>query len=279
MKRGSRQVAVGILALVAGYLLFLLWPFYIELLVSVKPSDQIFTRPFGWLPRDVVMANYGDVLRSDTPPFARFLLNSLIVAGATTVSCLVFGSMAAYALARYRMPGKNLLLASLLAVAVFPPIAIISPLYMQLRAMGLLNSYAGLTLVYTAFGMPLAIWFLTAYIREIPADLEEAARVDGCAEWQVLWRILLPVAMPGFMTTGILIFVQAWNEFFFALVFNPSWDYTTATVGIVLFPGLHEIPWGSLFAAAVVVTLPPVALVLAVQRRIISGLTSGAVKG
>jgi multiple sugar transport system permease protein len=279
MSRAGLALRVAILAALAGYLVFLLLPFYIQAVVSVKSPAEIFTRPFAWWPAEPTLKNYADVLTAGTPPFRQFLINSLIIAGSTTVVCLLLGSFAAYALARYRMPGRNTLLASLLAVSIFPQIAIISPLFLLLRSAGLLNSYTGLTLVYSAFGLPLTVWFLTAYFREIPPDLEEAARVDGCNELQVICKVLVPVAMPGFLTTGILVFIQAWNEFLFALVFNTSLDYRTATVGITMFPGLYEIPWGTLFAAATVVTLPPVLLVLIVQRRIIAGLTAGAVKG
>jgi len=279
MKRVEFWGRVSLIFILTAYLLFLLVPFYVQLLVSVKPVQEIFVKPFSWFPQTITMTNYKAVLLSLSPPFLQFLKNSLIIAGLTTVVSLIFGALAAYAFARFPMPKKSVLMGSLLAVSVFPQIAIVSPLFLSLRAIGLLNSYVGLTLVYSAFGLPLAIWFLTTYFKGIPGDLEEAARVDGCTNWQVLWKVLLPVAAPGFLTTGILVFITAWNEFLFALVLNTSIDYRTVTVGITMFPGLFEMPWGTLMAAATVVTLPPILLVLIVQKRIISGLTAGAIKG
>lgn len=169
-------------------------------------------------------------------------------------------------------------MALFLSVAMFPQIAIVSPLFLLLKKIGLLNTYLGLIIPYTAFNLPLAVWMLTSFFKGLPQEIEEQALVDGCGPVGVLMRIVFPLAAPGIFTTAILVFIFAWNEFLFALVFNTRYTMRTVTVGITMFPGLYEIPWGTIFAASTIVTLPLVLIVLFLQRRIISGLTMGAIK-
>jgi ABC-type glycerol-3-phosphate transport system permease component len=205
--------------------------------------------------------------------------NSLIVASATTVVSILFGALCAYALARIRFRGKAPALAFVLAVSMFPQISIVSPLYLLLRELHLLNTYTGLVLPYLTFAMPLAIWLLVGFFRQLPAELEEAGLMDGAGRLRTLWEIILPLSGPGLATTAILTFLYSWNEFLFALSFTLGPERYTVPVAITLFRGQYQVPWGQILAAAVVATAPVAAIVLVAQRRIIAGLTSGAVKG
>ena len=212
-------------------------------------------------------------------PFGVDLLNSAIVSTCTTLVCLVVGGFCAYAMARLSFPFRDALLALILGVSMFPPIAVVSPLFLVLRRLHLLNTYPALIIPYTAFALPLTIWTLTGFFRELPRDLEDSARVDGCTRLQTFFRIIVPLSAPGVFTCAILVFIFAWNEFLFALVFVTRNTMRTVPVAITLYPGQFEMPWGTIFAAAATVTLPLLLLVFFFQRRIIAGLTAGAVKG
>jgi ABC-type glycerol-3-phosphate transport system permease component len=187
--------------------------------------------------------------------------------------------MCAYALARLDFRGKGLLLGVVLAVGMFPQISLVSPLYLLLRAFRLINTYPGLVLPYLTFAMPLTIWLLVGFFRQLPAELEEAAMVDGATRLQALREVIAPLALPGLATTAILTFVYSWNEFLFALSFTLGPERQTVPVAIALFRGQYQVPWGQILAAALVATAPVTLLVLAFQRRIVQGLTAGAVKG
>ena len=167
---------------------------------------------------------------------------------------------------------------SVLAVSMFPPISIVSPLYMIIRALGLRDTYAALIFPYSTFAMPLSIWIMTSFFREIPDDLIRAAKVDGCTPLQTLYKIIFPLAIPGVVTAAIMVFIYSWNEFLFALSFTTTYATRTIPVGIALFPGVHEVPWGDIAAASVIVTVPLIILVVVFQRRIVAGLTAGSVK-
>lgn len=205
--------------------------------------------------------------------------NSLVVAGATTLVALPVATLCAYALARLRMRGKTVLLAVVLAVSMFPQIAVVAPLYLLLRELRLIDTYPGLVLPYATFATPLAIWLLTGFFRQLPRDLEEAAMIDGATRLQALRDIVLPVAAPALASTAILTFLYCWNEFLFALSFTVSPERHTVPVSIALFRGRYQVPWGQILAAAVVATIPVAAVVMAFQRRIVAGLTAGSVKG
>lgn len=257
-------------------LVYCLGPFAWMLLTSLKSPAQIDARPPTLLPAgdlsfyQTVFAEHG---------FARYALNSAVVAAATTVIVVIVGALAAYPLARLRLRGRRFLLGIVLAAAMFPQIAIVGGVYRLLLRVGLLNTYPGLILPYTSLTLPLAIWILVSFFKEIPLDLEEAARIDGAGTMATLVRVFLPVAAPAVFTAAILVFVYAWNEFFFALLIMTDPAVQTLPVGIAKFPGAYEVPWGDLAAAAVVATAPLVVLVLLLQRRIIRGLTAGAVRG
>jgi multiple sugar transport system permease protein len=246
----------------------------------LKGPSSIFEVPIRYLPSPPDLANYRDIFALDR--FRWALLNSTIVATSATAISLVIGSLCAYAIARLNFPFKNVLLALVLAIAMFPGIAIIGPLFREFNAWGLTNNYLALILPNVTFTLPICIWTLTAFFSDLPAELEESARVDGCTRLQAFARITVPLAAPGVFTAAILLFIQAWNEFLFARTFMSQPERLTATVAIAQFEGADasaQYPWGQITAASIVITLPLVVLVLLFQRRIISGLTAGAVKG
>jgi multiple sugar transport system permease protein len=274
----AQQVAFYLF--VALFVLFCAAPFIWTAITSLKGLSTIYVSPTHYWPQPVDLVNWEKVLGLER--FTRALINSAIVASSATALSLLVGSVCAYALARLRFPGKNLMLTLVLAVAIFPGIAIVSPLYLQFRDWGLINNKLALILPSVTFTLPICIWTLTAFFRDLPLELEEAARVDGATRVQTFLQIVAPLAAPGVFTTAILLFIAAWNEFLFARTFMSVAAEYTAPVAIAQFEGADiaaATPWGEISAAAVAVTLPLVVLVLVFQRRIVSGLTAGAVKG
>jgi multiple sugar transport system permease protein len=259
------------------FLLLSFFPFFWTLLSSYKPASQLFQiNPPLW-PQPFTWENYRAIFQERR--FYLNIINSLVVAGATTFICVVLGSLAAYGLARLRFPGKIAILGFILMVSLFPPVAIVSPLFLIFEKAGLINTYLALIIPYLTFALPLAVWLLTAFFRQIPFELEEAARMDGAGPLRSFWEVTLPLAAPGIFTTAILTFIYCWNEFLFALAFTTNDTRRTIPVAIVMFSGYHTVPWGQILAAVTVVTLPVAVMVLLLQRRIISGLTAGAIKG
>ncbi|WP_090823929.1 carbohydrate ABC transporter permease [Paenibacillus sp. yr247] len=254
-----------------------MFPFFWQIITSFKPPEQIYKMPPDWFPSPIYFGSY--IATFTKHPFTIYLENSLIVATATTLYSIVIGSLCAYAVARLHFKGKNFILMLVLTVSMFPAISILSPLYILLRDFRLLNTFEGLILPYTTHGLPLTIWILASFFKDIPSELEESARIDGTSRLGAFWRIIVPLAAPGVFTTAILVFIGAWNEFLFAFSFMSKDIMRTVPVGIAMFPGEHDLPWGDLSAASVIVTVPLIVMVLIFQRRIISGLTSGAVKG
>lgn len=253
-------------------------PFLWILLTSLKSPEQLDDRPPTVIPA-METSSYDAAFREhDLWSYTR---NSLIVAGLTTLVTILLAAPAAYVFARLRLRLRFArgLLYLILAASMFPQLAVVGGVWRLLRDLGLLSTHTGIILPYTALNLPLAIWILTAFFRELPPELEEAARVDGCGPIATLWKVFFPVAAPGVFTAAILVFIYSWNEFFFALLILTDPAVQTLPVGIAKFPGEYLLPWGELAAAAVVATLPLVTLVLILQRRIISGLTAGAVKG
>ncbi|MGH7719232.1 MAG: carbohydrate ABC transporter permease [Gemmatimonadaceae bacterium] len=274
--RGSSVRAFALTALLSLLVALTAFPFYWAVVASLTPEAALFREPSIW-PRQLVLDHYRALF--DERDFLVPIRNSLIVAGATTLLCVTVGALAAYALARMRFRGRGAILALILAVTMFPQISIVSPLYMLLRWLRLIDTYPGLILPYLTFAMPLAVWLLVGFFRQLPADLEEAALVDGASRWQSFTKVILPLSVPGLATTAILTFIYCWNEFLFALSFTLGPDRHTAPVAIALFRGQYQVPWGQILAAAVVATAPVAVVVLAFQRRIVQGLTAGAVKG
>ena len=254
----------------------ILLPLYWTLVASLSSEAQLF-EGIGLLPSAPVLDHYRALF--EQREFWIPIRNSLVVAGATTLLCVSVGGLCAYALARLRFRGKTPLLAAVLAVSMFPQVSIVSPLYLLLRALGLIDSYPGLVFPYLTFAMPLTIWLLVGFFRQLPPELEEAARVDGAGRLRTLFEVVVPLSAPAIATTAILTFVYCWNEFLFALSFTLGPERQTVPVAIALFRGQYQVPWGQVLAAAVVATAPVALLVLAFQRRIVQGLVSGAVKG
>jgi trehalose/maltose transport system permease protein len=252
------------------------FPVYWAVVASFTPEARLFQAP-SLFPRDLVLEHYRALFTERN--FWIPIRNSLIVAGSTTIICVTLGAFCAYALARLQFRGKVALLGFILAVGMFPQISVVSPLYLLLRSLHLINTYPGLVLPYLTFSMPLTVWLMVGFFRQLPAELEEAAMVDGASRFRAFWEVIVPLALPGIATTAILTFVYSWNEFLFALSFTLGPDRQTVPVAIALFRGMYQVPWGQILAAAVVATAPVTLLVLAFQRRIVQGLTAGAVKG
>ncbi|MGD8494966.1 MAG: carbohydrate ABC transporter permease [Gemmatimonadales bacterium] len=270
LKRYGPAVAVGLLVIATAF------PFYWAVVSSFTPEARLFEAPSLW-PGTPVLDHYRALFTERD--FWVPIRNSLVVAGTTTLFCVTLGALCAYALARLEFRFKRAILGLILAVTMFPQISIVSPLYLMLRALGLINTYPGLILPYMTFAMPLTVWLLVGFFRQLPRELEEAAMVDGASRLRAFREIILPLALPGLATTAILTFVYSWNEFLFALSFTLGPERHTVPVAIALFRGQYQVPWGEILAAAVVATLPVAVLVLLFQRRIVQGLTAGAVKG
>lgn len=270
----GRYLAVALVVIVA------LGPFYWTIVTSLKTGLELNFSPPTLYPHSPSLESYQtDLTSTGASYFQRDLLNSAIVAIITTALCLVIGSLCAYAIARMKFRGKALVLAFVLAVSMFPVIALVGPLFVIFTNVGIYNTYAALIIPDLVFTLPLTVWFLTSFFREMPKDLEEAAMVDGDTPIGAFWHVIVPLAAPGVFTTAILAFIFTWNEFLFGLTMTSDQRAQPVTVAITLFGGEHTIPWGEIAAAAVVVTIPLVIMVLIFQRRIVSGLTAGAVKG
>jgi ABC-type glycerol-3-phosphate transport system permease component len=270
--RPDRTTTAAVALLIAAWA----FPLYWMLVSSITPDERLFGDQ-SLIPTAPVLVHYQALFTE-----RRFwvpILNSLVVAGTTTMLAVAIGAPAAYAIARLRFRGRRLVAAAILSISVFPQIAILSPLFLMLRALNLIDTYPGLVLPYMTFSMPLAIWLMAAFFRQLPRDLEEAAMMDGASRVRAAFEIMLPLAAPGVATSAILTFLYAWNEFLFALSFTLGPDRQTVPVAIALFRGQYQVPWGQVLAAAVVASLPVAVIVLAFQRRIVSGLTAGAVKG
>lgn len=276
---GNRLLTWLFWLVIAIMLFYVLFPFYWTLKTSVTPSRELPQLALWWFPPDPTLQNFFDVFTQQ--PFGLNLLNSLIVSLATVLLSLAVASLAAYALGRFSFRGRGPLLYLILAVSTFPPIALLGGMYTAIRALGLYNTHLGLILAYTTFTLPFSIWVLTSFIRQIPAELEQAAIIDGATTLQTLVLVILPLLPPALVTTGLLAFINAWNEFLFALTFTSSDAARTVPVAIGFFAGSsqYESPFGVIMAASVVVTVPLIVLVLIFQRRIVAGLTAGAVKG
>lgn len=260
-------------------ILFCLFPIYWLVNTSLKAGADLSSG--GFVPPNPTLKNYDSIFGNSG--FTMALRNSVIVSVLTTLISLTIGSFAAYALARLRFPMKFLLLAVVLSISTFPPIAVAAPLFKLWSDIGLFNAKYGLGLIPPSltFSLPLTIYILTSFFREIPKDLEEAALVDGATRFQAFRKVVLPLAAPGMVTAGLLVFFFAWNEFMFAITLTSTPDARTVPAAIAFFTGSvkFEEPIGTISAASVVVMIPLVILVLIFQKRIVAGLTAGAVKG
>jgi multiple sugar transport system permease protein len=245
--------------------------------LSFKPTSTV--KDGKLIPSSVTLDNYRGIFRGDF--FSSALINSIGIGLITTVIAVVLGAMAAYAIARLDFPGKRLLIGATLLITMFPAISLVTPLFNIERAVGLFDTWPGLILPYITFALPLAIYTLSAFFREVPWDLEKAAKMDGATPGQAFRKIIVPLAAPGLVTAAILVFIFAWNDLLLALSLTATKAAITAPVAIANFPGTSQFeePTGSIAAGAIVITVPIVVFVLIFQRRIVAGLTSGAVKG
>jgi ABC-type glycerol-3-phosphate transport system permease component len=277
---GSRHLlrsgAFGLL--VTGIAVWSLFPFAWQVITSFEPDKDLSRFAPTWLPiPGGTLQHYRNVFVAKD--FAPYIVNSVIVDVSATAIALVFAALAAYSIARLPLPGKGAVLALVLTVSMFPQISIVTPLYQIMIKLHLIDSYAGLSGVYIGLSLPLMVYILWGHFRAIPPEIDEAAKIDGAGSLRTLWSVIIPVALPGVVPAALLGFIASWNELLLALSLMTSPSRQTIPVGIANFTGLYSIPWGDIAAASVVVTVPLVILVLIFQKRIVEGVTAGAVKG
>lgn len=267
--------------LIAVIFIYAVFPFYWAIRSAFTPDGELFVTPVKYFPSNPTFTNFREVLSQGE--FQRALLNSTIVAGSVTLMALALGSLAGYALGRFNFRGRSAALYLMLSMTIFPQIAILGALYKMINTFGLYDRLGALILTYMIFTLPFTVWVLTSFTRGLPRDLEEAAYIDGATPLQAFYKVILPLIAPGLVTTGLLAFIAAWNEFLYALSFIQTVDKRTVPVAITSFTGrsgsTFQIPWGQIMAATIIVTLPLITLTLILQRRILAGLTAGAVKG
>ncbi|MET0531847.1 MAG: carbohydrate ABC transporter permease [Microvirga sp.] len=275
MRRLGAKFGFGLLVVVIT--VFALFPFYYAVLTSFRSGTDLFR--VAYFPDRLDISNYAAVF--ERQPFGRNILNSIAVAGLVVALSLFLGITAAYAFARVSFRGRTLLLFTILTVSMFPQVAVLSGMFELIRSLGLYNSIPGLVLANLMLTLPFTVWVLTTFMRELPREIEEAALVDGATPWIIVRRVFLPLMAPAAITTGLLTFIASWNEFLFALTFTLTDEQRTVPVAIALMSGStgYELPWGIIMAASVIVTIPVIVLMLVFQRRIVAGLTAGAVKG
>lgn len=281
MVGARRGIVTNILfwLIVAVIIIYTIFPFYWAIVSSLTPPSDLFNTPVRYFPARPTVTAYGTVFQNET--FRRALVNSAFISLTTVIISLAIGSLGAYALGRLKFRGRTIVLYTILSMTMFPAIAILGSLFTMVRALGIYNTPWALIMTYLTFTLPFTVWVLTNFFKSLPVELEQAAYVDGATTFQTFYMILLPLTAPGLVTTGLLAFINAWNEFLYALTFTISDSSRTAPVALALFSGQQqfEIPWADIMAAAVVVTVPLVVLVLFFQRRLVEGLTAGAVKG
>lgn len=268
---------IGFYALIAVILFYTVFPFYWAIVSSLKSGSAIFQVEF--LPAHPTFENYRALFAEQS--FGRNIVNSLIVAFCATAISLALAVSGAYALGRVKFRGRSAVLFAILSISMFPQIAVLSGLFELIRYFGLYNTLTGLVFSNLILTLPFTVWVLTAFMRELPHELEEAAVMDGASSFRIVTEVFLPLMAPALAATGLLAFILAWNEFLFALTFTLSNEQRTVPVAIALITGAsaYELPWGRVMAASVIVTVPLIALVLLLQRHIVSGLVAGAVKG
>jgi len=277
LPRSRRRIPVLRLALLVLALLITLLPVYWMAITSLKTQLEVFAMPPTFVPQQPTLENYISLFANRN--VGAYLLNSLVVVGASVLLALAIGSLAAYALARFRMGRLNDQVSFwVLAPRMIPPIAIIVPIFLILQQLGLLNKRLGLILVYTAFNLPFVVWMMRSFFQEIPIDLEEAAMVDGASRLRAFWHVMLPLAAPGMVATAIFAIIVTYNEFFFALTLTSTPAAATLPVGTAALIGKTQTLFGEMAAAGVVATTPIVVFALLVQRHLVRGLTMGAVK-
>jgi len=276
MRKQNLKKKIIFYFLLASTVAFCLGPVLWQGITAVKPESELTSLP-PIFPTRPTLNHFQSVFTDH--PFLRIISNSFLVALMTTFTALLVGSLAAFALAWIGFRGKGLLMAVALAISMFPPISTVSPLYLIIRALGLRDTWWALVATHTTFALPLTLWILTSFFRRIPGEIYKAAQMDGCTPLQAFFKIILPLSAPGLVAAAILVFIFSWNEFLFALSFTTTEASRTIPVGIALFPGLHEIPYGDIAAASIIVTIPVILIALIFQKRMVEGMTAGAVKG
>lgn len=279
MDRNAKRI-IGKIILYVFILLFLiliLLPFIWQFLTSIKQMDEISAIPAQWFPKKINLQFYINVFTKHS--FGHYLLNSAVVATVATLLSIMVGASAAYALSRLRFRFKRPLLLLIIGISMFPTIATLSPLYMFLKTTRLLNNYAGLILTYMTFSLPMGIWLMSNFFGQLPKGFEEAAAIDGCSPMRTFFSIMLPLIKPATFSVGLLVFINCWNEYLYALTFMTKDSMRTVPVGIALFATNYQLPWGDMAAASIVATVPLIALVLIFQKKIVAGLTTGGIKG
>lgn len=280
--KSSQKTGATAIGTWIGFALIMLWclfPVAWIISLSFKSEAETTTGSPQFLPQDPTMDNYKAIL--DNPDFTRALINSFGIAIIATVLAVIFATLAAYAIARLEFKGKKLVLSLALAIAMFPVVSLVGPLFDMWSTFGLFNTWPGLVIPYMSFTLPLAIWTLSAFFREIPWEMEQAAQVDGATSWQAFRKVIVPLAAPGVFTAAILTFFFAWNEFVLAISLTSTTSSRTVPAQMSFFVGPDPFnpPYAQLATASVIVTLPVIVIVLLFQRKIVAGLTSGAVKG
>ncbi|MGQ0812543.1 MAG: carbohydrate ABC transporter permease [Nitrospiraceae bacterium] len=270
------RLPLGRLFALTLLILFFLGPVAWQLLTSFKLDPDLVRLP-PLFPESTTGDHYRAVIAH--PSFMRELLNSAVVATAATILAIGLGGLCAFALTTLPIKGQHVMLGLVLAISMFPPIAVINPLYLLVRAVHLRDTLAALILTHTTYALPLAIWVLTSFLGQLPKELYWAARVDGSSPLRAFFSVVLPPALPGVAVAALLVFIYSWNEFMFALTLTTTEASRTGPVAIALFPGLHEVPWGDMAAASLIVSAPVVLLTFIFQRHIVAGLTAGSVKG
>ncbi|MCL4561984.1 MAG: carbohydrate ABC transporter permease [Chloroflexi bacterium] len=277
MARRLRIKQAIVLTLLIIIVTILVFPFIWMLSTAFKGPEEVFTQIPRWIPLKPTLMNFNTILFNTS--FPRYFLNSVVVGMVTMVIALAVTIFAGYALSRYNFRGKTAFSMWLLVSQMFPPVLMIIPIFVLMLQLKLVNTYASLIITYATFALPFSTWMLKAYFDTVPIDLEEAAKVDGCNQFQALTKIILPLAAPGIVTVALFIFILAWHEFMFALTLTSTTEMRTLPVGISLFLGEYRTLWGQLMAGSVIVTAPVVVFFVYLQRYIVQGLTLGAVKG
>jgi multiple sugar transport system permease protein len=272
-----RHIGQGLMwTMILCFIFINLFPFLWVLVTSFKPGSEIYGAQTAFR---VIAINptFGNYLTVISKGILHSVANSMIVSGFTTLYVVMVASMSAYIIARSHFRGKTMLMSLILGISMFPQMIIVGPIFNMFYSFQLLNSY-WVTLAYSTITLPLAVWIMVAHFKRIPISVEEAARIDGCSQWQTLWKVIFPMAAPGVFTTAIMTFISAWNEYLLTLTLNAEKEYQTVPVAISTLRTQFSILWGEITAATILVVIPTLAIVLLFQKQIVSGITSGAVK-
>jgi multiple sugar transport system permease protein len=283
VKKTLHVILLSVLVLLV--LVFVYLPVAWLIISSISTRAELLSTPVHWIPQQPTLQNYINILLPSegtsevAKTFRITLRNSLVVASSVTIIALFFGSLASYALVRLRFPFQRSMLIGILGTRMIPEISLVIPLYLFATRFGLFNSPSILIITYLSFALPFAIWLMAAFFDTIPVELEDAARIDGCSRLETLWKIILPISAPGLVSTGLFVFLTAWDEFFFALILTSTVSAKTVPVAIAEFTGRYVVDVSGMMTGGVLAAIPPVLLSLIFQRYIVSGLTAGAVKG